>query len=141
MTKPFLTGSQIYGMPHADSDVDLVLLVTHHELETLMKFSDKQSHKDFDYYGRTFCVSLRFGKLNLIVTTDQDQYNIWAQGTEFLTKIKPVTKDVAIKCFDALREGNPLISSILGRPVDKVLASDEFSDENFMKQLVDADKW
>lgn len=66
----FLTGSTVYGNPTEDSDVDLVVFVTPKTKEDLIALSDK---------GKIPC---KFGKLNLIFATTEQEWEAWKEATE-----------------------------------------------------------
>lgn len=86
----FLTGSYAYGTPTKDSDIDLVVLVD----EDVSCFLWDKSE--------TSLKKLSFGKLNLILTLDEDHFNGWKDATEQLIKEKPVTREHAIKVIQEL---------------------------------------
>lgn len=93
----FLTGSQVYGKPTKESDVDLVVTVdfgTYKKLHSLAGVED----------GET----IRFGKLNLILCLDDLEAAVWKVGTEELKDTlerdrQPTNKVEAKKVFDRLR--------------------------------------
>ena len=90
-----LTGSQIYGTPTEGSDVDLVVLadettqVQLAELLGTLCIADPGS-------GRRGGLSLRVGKLNLILTSRPQEVEDWRQGTYALEDRKPVTREEAV---------------------------------------------
>ena len=100
----FVTGSQVYGKPTADSDVDLVVRVTQQDLDLLRKFASANLLLDDSYYGRPDSVSLRFGKLNLICAITNEALETWKLGTETLKAKKPVDRSFAVELFRTLRE-------------------------------------
>lgn len=94
-----LTGSQKYGIPRDDSDIDLVVFIDNEDdLKELLMWAEVMSAKlhTQGYNG----ISLRFGRLNLIVVNDKNTYDGWKMGTNFLSQIKPVTKEIACLMFD-----------------------------------------
>lgn len=98
--RAFVTGSHAYGTPHDQSDVDLVVLLeSSRDLDLLRKIADNDSKINEQYDG----VCLRFGKLNLLCTLSQIDFDIWWEGTEDLILKKPVTRDVAVEHFRELR--------------------------------------
>lgn len=115
--KAFITGSHAYGTPNSNSDVDLVILVGHADLEDLEKLGDKQYEVDRrPVGGRTDSdpgtpgseqhrtASVRFGRLNLICTTDPIAYGVWLKGTRELERREGDTsRDEAVAFFRALR--------------------------------------
>lgn len=66
----FLTGSRVYGNAREDSDVDLVVLVDEATEKLLHALSDG---------GGLPC---KFGKLNLILCSNQDKFNRWARALD-----------------------------------------------------------
>lgn len=66
--KAFLTGSQVYGKPEKDSDIDLVVYVDETTKQKLIDLSDT---------GKMPCM---FGKLNLIFATNEEEYGAWLLG-------------------------------------------------------------
>jgi predicted nucleotidyltransferase len=94
--KSLFTGSQVYGTPRPDSDVDIVILTDQEGYNTLMLKCDGLGSPM--EYG----ASLRFGNLNLIVTMQPSTYETWKNGTRFLKAIKPVKKEEANLWFDML---------------------------------------
>lgn len=68
----FLTGSHAYGTPREDSDIDIVLTLSDGDIGKLKSLCDKvDSHEelpdDGNGYDKSLDVSLRFGRLNLLV--------------------------------------------------------------------------
>jgi hypothetical protein len=97
--RSFVTGSIAYGIANKDSDCDLVILVSKLDMHRLIDISE-----DFDDYG-TDCTTacLRFGRLNLIVVTQEKDFDIWKEGTEELIARRPVTREEAVAHFAAKR--------------------------------------
>jgi hypothetical protein len=93
MNNAFLTGSQCYGRPTDDSDIDLVILVDEKTAEFLWSNSDDEKSS-----SQKCC----FGALNLIVCTTQAQYDRWRIGTEALLHVKPVSHKRACHLLEAL---------------------------------------
>ena len=92
----YLTGSHAYGTPRADSDVDLVVHIPlGHEAAVLLK---NASHVCFDGPSS---MSLMFGRLNLIVFREIDEFDKWREVTDALASKAPVTRDEAVAAFDA----------------------------------------
>lgn len=91
----FLTGSQVYGTPTAESDVDVVVQMTAEEMDKLAPLSEGSF--SFDEYGcgRSF----RFGKLNLIAISSDRLFELWRDSTEACKAIKPVNKIEAKAIF------------------------------------------
>jgi Kef-type K+ transport system membrane component KefB len=71
----FITGSRAYGTPRPDSDVDLVILTDEDTATALRTLSDGKG-------------AVRFGKLNLVVCTTQDEYAVWRLGTTQMLRSK-----------------------------------------------------
>lgn len=90
-----LTGSRVYGNPRPNSDVDLIIRVSDHELAILTQAADavfncKENNSR----------SLKFGNLNLICVTSDQMFHAWIAGTQELVKKAPVTRDDAILLFE-----------------------------------------
>lgn len=116
ITQALFTGSWVYGKPNKNSDVDLVLLVTKKQLATLKKLADKDCslvaprNTISDGGGEISSASLRYGKLNLILTTDPVAFAVWHAGTADLVARKQrgtvLSKAAAIKIFRRLRQNH-----------------------------------
>lgn len=108
----FLTGSRVYGEPKPDSDIDLVVSpLSSSEYSKLAQFADKdmeiQKHEPSGHPNLGH-KSLRFGKLNLIIPADFDQYSAWAVGTRNLhlrsvIENRKIGREEAIAVFTKLR--------------------------------------
>lgn len=97
---PFITGSVAYGTPTDESDVDLVALTDKFTMALLLRYLES----DWDEYaGVPNLLSLCFGRLNLLLTTEPKDYDIWRQGTEELKERAPVMRDEAVAHFAKLR--------------------------------------
>ena len=102
----FLTGSQVYGKPTQESDVDLVIFTDVDTMlrlraladspQVLQKVSGANTHKS---------ASIRFGKLNLTVVTNEDEWQAWRLATLALKAEAPVSKERAIEQHEWLRRG------------------------------------
>ncbi len=94
-----VTGSRVYGTPRYNSDIDLVVLLTSEELKIFESFEEKSdnvvSNSENDKIGKS--LSVKYGKLNLIITTDKKVYKAWKKATEELIAKKPVTRGDAIR--------------------------------------------
>jgi len=88
----FITGSRIYGHPTKDSDIDLVIYTDQETKELLIALSDT---------GKQPC---KFGKLNLILTTDKDEYNSWLVAKFSCMVLSPITKERAVEIHNIARE-------------------------------------
>ncbi len=95
-----LTGSQVYGTPTKESDIDLVVLVNEKTANALQRLDDTSDGEDRSAGEGSF--SLRFGTLNLIVLTDHRRFMSWVDGTKELGAKKPVERSVAVKRFKEL---------------------------------------
>ena len=67
--KAFITGSRAYGQPTSESDLDLVILVDEHTKSLLTTLSDSGKEP------------IRFGKLNIIACTSEEEFTVWKYGT------------------------------------------------------------
>lgn len=99
--RAFVTGSQAYGNPGPNSDVDLVIRCDDLTRDLLLRLADSVDLSPHEYGPNH---SLRFGNLNVICAVNDAEYDIWAKGTEALLMAAPVTRDVAVAHFDRLRE-------------------------------------
>jgi hypothetical protein len=94
----FLTGSEVYGVPNVESDVDLVVRVDAETAKKLRELSDTPIEKNG-------IVIVRFGKLNLVLCEDDDQYAIWRLGTtQLMMRKEKSSKVVATEVFRELRQ-------------------------------------
>jgi predicted nucleotidyltransferase len=105
--KAFVTGSRAYGTPREDSDIDLVVMVSLRDMERLRDQHDERPARDDDDEGEYPDVpdqaQLRFGRLNLLCVTQEDDYEAWRSGTEELIARSPVTRAEAVEVFDRKR--------------------------------------
>jgi hypothetical protein len=93
MNEAFVTGSQVYGVPHDESDVDLVIRIDKDQYEVLAAFADEEHlHEGITNSNP----SLRFGQLNLICCLVDSHFEGWRRGTNTLKSIKPVSRREAI---------------------------------------------
>ena len=102
MQFPFITGSRAYGIPTEDSDIDLVLPPnTNTEFKkTLVGFSDDRE------------IPVKYGRLNLILTNELKQWELWLQATNELIAMKPVTREFAVEYITKLFKSYGLAKSI-----------------------------
>lgn len=92
MSRAFVTGSRAYGKVKPNSDVDLVILCSEETKLLLTKLSENGKEP------------IRFGKLNLIICTSEEEYAVWCIGTKQLKDgKKKINKQEATKIFDVLR--------------------------------------
>jgi hypothetical protein len=101
----FLTGSRIYGTPTSESDLDLVIFLSKSEAYFIMNHADKDD-KSRPIYDDDNIFVCRYGKLNLIMLTDEDDYNAWKCGTKECLSTKPVTRDFAKAAIIYAKEFN-----------------------------------
>lgn len=94
--KPFITGSQVYGTPTEQSDIDLVLSLSPEDIELLCHFADNGKCSAGADGG-----SLRFGQLNLIILQEHE-LEPWKAATDELIARKPVSRDEAVKLIKAM---------------------------------------
>lgn len=80
----FLTGSRVYGTPHEDSDVDLVVLVTEEEKQKLIEESDS---------GLLPC---RYGLLNVIAVTSEAELQKWVNARDECIASAPIDRNAAV---------------------------------------------
>ncbi len=97
MSGAILTGSQVYGTPKPLSDLDMVVLVTKEDLGVLRRLCPDKGGDVVLSGGTGAEASLRFARLNLIVTTDPERFGAWRTATEELKSRKPVTREQAVK--------------------------------------------
>lgn len=99
---PFLTDSHAYGTPRPDSDVDVcIYLDCSNSSDALVDFEQRFGGlKQLNNEGTRF--SAYCGRLNFIVFTDPDLYDLWLKVTNELIAQKPVTREVACAAFNAV---------------------------------------
>jgi len=90
-----LTGSQVYGTPTEDSDVDLVVLCDEDTQARVAKLLTGEDPPPIAS-GPRGGVSLKAGRLNLIFTALPDEVEDWRHGTRELESRKPVTREEAV---------------------------------------------
>jgi len=93
----FITGSHAYGTPRPNSDIDLVVLVDAGCCQKLCHLGQRGSRVLAEGDGKAF-----FGNLNLILVTDEKQFDMWAKGTAELMAMAPVTREVAKAHFTSM---------------------------------------
>jgi hypothetical protein len=71
----FITGSHVYGIPNAESDVDLVLLL------------DARTQQILEANSETKKVPIRYGNLNLILCHSPEEYDAWKTFTDQTTQV------------------------------------------------------
>jgi Nucleotidyltransferase domain len=106
---PFLTGSYVYGVPNAASDVDLVIYMPLAELRDFVKFLQHAKAIGEAGSGETACqFSLKLGKINLIGVSSEEYYHAWKEGTAACLDLntlnrrvgKAEAKEIFRKIFD-----------------------------------------
>ena len=75
----FVTGSRVYGKPHADSDVDFVVRCSMYEARELAELLEVNLEESESYEEQS--IQFRVGKLNLILCTTDKRFDAWAKGT------------------------------------------------------------
>lgn len=98
----FLTGSQVYGTPRPDSDVDLVIQVSGEDFAILNQLCDGTGASS---------QSIRFGKLNLIILPSDKKFAAWQKATDALKARKPVTREQAVKEITAAMEATEPVAA------------------------------
>jgi hypothetical protein len=105
VTNAFLTGSRAYGLPSAESDTDIVVLVDGVTMDALLAMTvGTRENPDLreQCSGDESSMSFRFGKLNLIATTNPREFNAWHEGTQQLRTESPVTRGRAVEVLKLL---------------------------------------
>lgn len=104
MSKAFCTGSQVFGIPRPDSDIDLVLLLDADDVILLASHADQVEGgvgwEDAPPEYGNGQVTLRFGKLNLLCCIDENYYNGWKQATEDAMELRPLSKNESATFFE-----------------------------------------
>jgi hypothetical protein len=97
MNNAFLTGSRAYGTVTPTSDTDVVVLMSRSDAFKLNDQADQPQPSE-KIYGDDTDLTMRFGKLNLIVCFEPEVFNAWDIGTATLrlrARGHPVTRDEA----------------------------------------------
>ena len=99
----FITGSQVYGTPTEESDVDLVIKMSQPECIRLLELlGSKDGISRVEEYGEGQA-TLRIEKLNLIICYDNPKrFSDWKEGTTKLIASAPNTREAAIEVFEDL---------------------------------------
>lgn len=98
----FITGSRAYGIVTPKSDIDLVIRTDEETAERLRKLSDKDMRLK-QAGDNQICI--RFGRLNLIVCTTDEQFAVWRIGTTDMKRHgEAYNWQEAKEVFDNLRE-------------------------------------
>lgn len=96
----FITGSRAYGTVKPSSDIDLVIRCDDTTKKLLQKLSDKIASVQGEQ------LTIRFGKLNVIACTTDEEFAVWRIGTTQMVKSKfghPFSKKAAKEVLDELR--------------------------------------
>ena len=109
-----LTGSQVYGTPTASSDIDMVVLVSQETLNLLAALVNedekmpKKGNMNSDGELEMTQLTARFGRLNIIVVTREEDWEAWRRGTGVLCRKAlgggTVSKELAIATMRGIRE-------------------------------------
>lgn len=99
----FLTGSHVYGKPTKKSDIDLVVRMDAKELLQLAR-AIGQDISEAEHYGHG-SVSLRFGKLNLIVCVNDTSWSAWDAATKVEEEFGPRSREKTVESFRTIFEG------------------------------------
>lgn len=111
---PFITGSQVYGNPGLDSDLDMVIIADEHTWDQLL---NKQGGK----------FPVRYGNLNLVLCRNGKEYDSWKEAMVTCVNRKnklgrPLTKDEACLIHDLVHEKNgTAIGDASGKPEGEIL--------------------
>jgi len=105
-----LTGSHAYGAPTDHSDIDLVIRCENKIADLLRKNSDVSPDG-----------SVRYGKLNLILCLEDDQYKAWEEGTKDLVakhqaEERPIGRVEAKDFLNAVRKRLGIGNNYLEQP-------------------------
>jgi len=96
----FLTGSQEYGTPTLESDIDMVVRSDDSKLiEKLLEYSAGAGSVP----NNAQQMSVKFGKLNVLVCFTDAAYQAWEDGTLELSLRGTCTREEAIEVFDRTR--------------------------------------
>ena len=88
----FITVSRAYGTPTLKSEVDLVIRV---DEKTAEKLTD---------LGENGKIPVRFGNLNLILCTTDEEFAAWQVGTKHLEmQRQPTSRQEAMTVFNTIR--------------------------------------
>src|SRR5688572_6524939 len=95
----FITGSRAYGTVKPGSDIDLVVMMDELTAIRLRKLAG---------VNKTKGGGVKFGNLNLIICTTEEQWAVWKLGTSHMVRDKarnevPFDKGDATKILDGLR--------------------------------------
>lgn len=102
-----LTGSQVYGKPTEKSDIDLAVRVDRKTIKKLIAESENmspESSASFDDSDDPICVSLRFGRLNLLLCPTDKALEVFEKATRFarirsFNLGRPLSREEAVEIF------------------------------------------
>ena len=102
MKNTFITGSHAYGKPTTGSDLDIAILMGPADAVRLEDTLTDQRRGGGGGTGRSDIMHSSYylggrPRVNLLVFTDAEQFEVWRKATEFLKGKAPVTRDQAIK--------------------------------------------
>lgn len=148
-TRSFITGSWVYGSPRMDgdicnecnghmqgssSDVDLVVLVSEDDLDTLKQECDDVLEGEYKNSA-----SLIFGKLNLVCVTRDSNFEEWKQGTKLLKQLAHlrgcgITRAEAVVLFERLRD--PILNgSVNSLQFIKAVVKQTMAQRSHLKEI------
>lgn len=102
--RSFRTGSTVYGTPTPASDIDVVVCVEDDIIETLFEADSLHQFIEAEEYNDG-SISIRVGKLNLILIESEGEFERWRTATEKLKKVRPVSKHDAKRFFQTFVDG------------------------------------
>ncbi len=94
----FITGSQVYGEPTENSDVDVVIHCSKDVAKELEKLLG-EGPSNYDGTVRT----VKSGKINLILCHLEQDMKAWKKGTKILKIMQPVSSKKAKEVLDEVR--------------------------------------
>lgn len=98
-----VTGSRAYGHPKPESDLDLVVQLAGGDIVRVVEALGLEIPKDQE--GTCYpTLQFKSGRLNLIMETDPERFEVWRKGTRTLKAMAPVTRDQAVALFRDLRK-------------------------------------
>ena len=114
MTKYLVTGTRVYGPVRKDSDLDIVMY--YWEAEEIKNFLKNNyptiNITETDQHNsqyRSFYIEFLDIKINIIVVTNEEEYNCWRQATEKMKKIRPIhNRRIRIEKFQQFFNGGKL---------------------------------
>lgn len=98
----FITGSRYYGTPRDNSDWDIVIRCERKDAINVFGAKDETLTGDEDYELDENAFQMTKGCVNFILCFTDERFKSWRDGTEKLTRIKPVTRVVAVAMFKSI---------------------------------------